>query len=148
MAKISFTFPYDTGLSKNEQHDFIPLGKKNEWEGLLGVPEQPQNRRMVVNKASATKFMGQIKELARSQCVLLKRKRGREFEPRKIWLRVMVYKPNMKADAINFLDMIADGVKWGIGIDDNVFSAVIDWELVTDGSERIEITVEQEVADV
>lgn len=147
MAKIqiSFEFPYDIKLSKNEWHVFTGA-TKNQWDGLPGVPVE-KRRSAVVNTATATALMGGVERLARGQCVLLKRNHDREFEPRKIWVRVMVYRPDMRGDPVNFLGMLCDGIKRGIRVDDNVFSGSWDWELVTDGSERIEIIVEQELKE-
>ena len=142
VIQISFEFPYDPDLSKNRWHVFTGVSN-NPYEGLPGVPET-KKRSAVVNAASATKLMGDVERLSRGQCVLLKRKHDKEFLPHKIWLRIMVYKPNMNLDAINVLGMLADGIKRGIRVDDNVFSAVVDWELVPLGEERIEIIVEQE----
>ena len=138
--KIEFEFPYDPKLSKNEWHVFTGVSK-NPYEGLPGVPVT-KRRSAVVNATSATKLMGDVERLARGKCILLKRLYGLEFKPCKIWLMIMVYKPDMNLDAINVLGMIADGIKRGIRVDDNVFSAVVDWKIDTDDP-RIMITVMQ-----
>ncbi len=141
---IQFTFPYDQRLSKNLWHVYTGA-TKNQWEGLPGVPVAGK-RRAVVNTQSANILMEGIERVSRGECILLERK-GFKFLPHKIWIHIMVYKPDMRLDAINVLGMICDGIKRGIKVDDNVFSAVVDWELVAKGSERIEIRVEQEQED-
>ncbi len=144
-VEIQFTFPYDPRLSKNDWHVYTSSASKSQWEGLPGVPVT-KRRRAVVNTESANKLMEGIERVSRGECVLLERK-GFKFLPHKIWIHIMVYKPDMRLDAINVLGMMADGIKRGIQVDDNVFSAVVDWELVAKGSEVIEIRVEQEQED-
>lgn len=51
----------------------------------------------------------------------------------KIWLDMLVQKPNHKGDAINLIDGVADALKEAIGIDDRWFSIrKLDWEIVKD----------------
>jgi hypothetical protein len=48
-----------------------------------------------------------------------------------VWLDIFVEKPNQKGDAINVLELVADGVKEGIGVDDRWFSIKrLDWAIV------------------
>lgn len=49
----------------------------------------------------------------------------------RIWLDIMVEKPNQRGDAINVVDFVADAVKDAIGIDDRWFSIRrLDWAVV------------------
>lgn len=49
----------------------------------------------------------------------------------KVYLDILVQKPSSRGDAINFLDVIADAVKKGIGLDDYWFAVRrLDWEIV------------------
>lgn len=48
-----------------------------------------------------------------------------EWENVKTWIEIMVYKSSQKGDAINVIDVIADCIKQGIGIDDMNFSLII-----------------------
>lgn len=51
----------------------------------------------------------------------------------KLWLSLFVEKPDNKSDAFNFLDVIADAVKDGLGLDDRWYSSdFIDWAIQKD----------------
>lgn len=59
------------------------------------------------------------------------RSSGITFYVGKVWIDILVQKPNMKGDAINLIDSICDAVKLAIGIDDRWFSIrKLDWEIV------------------
>ncbi len=47
----------------------------------------------------------------------------------KIWVKVIVMRPDMRGDPLNCLDLIADAVQRAIGVDDRWYSASVDWEL-------------------
>jgi Holliday junction resolvase RusA-like endonuclease len=48
----------------------------------------------------------------------------------KIWIEFFVQKPHHKGDAINVVDVICDGIKVGLGIDDRWFCLrQVDWEI-------------------
>ncbi len=49
----------------------------------------------------------------------------------KVWLDILVQKPNHKGDAVNVVDLICDAVKEAVGVDDRWFSIRrLDWEIV------------------
>lgn len=49
----------------------------------------------------------------------------------KVWLDVLVQKPDHKGDAVNVIDFVCDAVKVVIGVDDRWFSIRrLDWEVV------------------
>lgn len=49
----------------------------------------------------------------------------------KVWLDILVQKPNHKGDAVNVLDLVCDATKEAVGIDDRWFSIRrLDWEIV------------------
>lgn len=57
--------------------------------------------------------------------------RGIKFHVGKIWIDILVQKPNMRGDAINVIDSICDAVKKAIEVDDRWFSIrKLDWEIV------------------
>ncbi len=65
----------------------------------------------------------------------------------KVWIDLLVQKPNHRGDAINVLDLICDAVKDAIGIDDRWFSIRrLDWEIVK-RDPRIYIGVSQEITE-
>ena len=53
-----------------------------------------------------------------------------EIKHNKLWIELLVQKPNQRGDAINVLDVICDGIKKATGIDDRWYSVRrIDWEI-------------------
>ena len=49
----------------------------------------------------------------------------------KVWLDILIQKPNHRGDAANFVDLICDAVKDAIGIDDRWYSIRrLDWQIV------------------
>jgi len=58
----------------------------------------------------------------------------------KVWLNIHVTLPHRKIDPINVIDVVADGVKLGINIDDNWFAIEkLDWSMGQEGLVDIEI---------
>ena len=56
---------------------------------------------------------------------------GVKWRVNKVYLDILVQKPDMRGDAINVIDTIADAVKKGIDLDDNWFCIRrLDWEIV------------------
>jgi hypothetical protein len=48
----------------------------------------------------------------------------------KVWLDILVQKPNNRGDAVNVVDLVCDGIKVGLGLDDKWFSIRrLDWEI-------------------
>ena len=63
----------------------------------------------------------------------------------KVWLDIMVEKPNHRGDAVNVVDFVADAVKVGLGIDDRWFCIRrLDWRVVKINP-RLIIGVGQEI---
>lgn len=55
---------------------------------------------------------------------------GRAIHKHKVWLDIFVQKPNHRGDAVNVVDLVCDGVKAGLGLDDRWFSVRgIDWQV-------------------
>jgi Holliday junction resolvase RusA-like endonuclease len=49
----------------------------------------------------------------------------------KVWIDVLVQKPHHKGDAVNVLDLLFDGIKEGLGVDDRWFCIRrLDWQIV------------------
>lgn len=56
---------------------------------------------------------------------------GPAIVPAKVWIDVLVQKPDHKGDAINVVDTVCDALKEAIGLDDRWFSIYrLDWEIV------------------
>jgi hypothetical protein len=49
----------------------------------------------------------------------------------KVWIDLLIQKPNHKGDAVNVLDLVCDGLKAGLGIDDRWFCIRrLDWQII------------------
>lgn len=63
----------------------------------------------------------------------------------KVWLDIMVQKPNHKGDAVNVIDTVCDSIKKVIGVDDRWYSIRrLDWEIVKENP-QIFIGIGQEI---
>lgn len=73
--------------------------------------------------------------------------KGAEWYDGKVWIDIMVEKPNMKGDAINVVDMVCDAIKEAIGVDDRWFCIRrLDW-VVVKNNPMIYIGVGQSVTE-
>ncbi len=62
----------------------------------------------------------------------------------KVWIDILVQKSNHKGDAINVVDLVCDGIKKALPVDDRWYSIrSLDWEIVRGGG-HIFISVGQE----
>jgi hypothetical protein len=52
-----------------------------------------------------------------------------QWEKTKTWLFIHCLKKNERGDPNNVLDVLSDIVKRGIGIDDNIFASLVDYEV-------------------
>ena len=114
--KAKITVPYDTALSKNAMHGF--------------------GRGKVYVKGPTQAAMDAISYLIRPQCY------GYKWTDEKIYVQIMVYRPDMRGDPQNFVDTVCDAIKVGIGRDDNIYAVSVDWALDEDNP-HIDIEVEQ-----
>lgn len=58
---------------------------------------------------------------------------GRRVSQNRLWIDLLVRKPDHRSDALNFIDQIADAVKEAVSLDDNWFSLRrLDWEIAKD----------------
>ena len=49
----------------------------------------------------------------------------------KLWIDILVQKPDHRGDAVNVIDLVCDAIKDGVGLDDRWFSIRrLDWEIV------------------
>jgi hypothetical protein len=56
---------------------------------------------------------------------------GRRVAHNKVWIDILVQKPNHKGDAINVVDLVCDALKDALGVDDRWFCIRrLDWEVV------------------
>lgn len=125
-AEINIVIDYSGELSKN-----VILGRGNFGS-------------RVFMKKSATIRREEIAYLCKQE--MLKNKVS--FVEGKVWLDILVQKPTAgSGDALNVLDLIADAVQDGIGINDKWFCVKsIDWEIKKENP-KIFIQVLQEVKE-
>lgn len=64
--------------------------------------------------------------------------RGRKVAHNKVWIDILVQKPNHYGDAINVIDLVCDAIKDAIPVDDRWFCIRrLDWEIVKDDPQLI-----------
>ncbi len=70
--------------------------------------------------------------------------RGRQLARNKVWIEILVQKPNHRGDAVNVVDLVCDALKSAVGIDDRWFCIRrLDWEVVKEDPQLF-ITIGQE----
>ena len=114
--KGSITVPYSMALSKNVSHGY--------GHGRVYVSRETKAEMDAISYMLRPKFYGY------------------EWTDGKIYVRIKVYRPDLRSDPQNFVDTICDAIKAGIGRDDNVYAVSVDWEFDEDNP-RIDIEVEQ-----
>jgi hypothetical protein len=104
---IRFTYPYTQALSKNHIY-----------------ANTAQGHRFL--RAESRKAGDDIALLARSAI----NRSGQKLLQNKVWVDIFVQKSNNRSDAINVVDLVCDGLKIGIGVDDKWFCIRrLDWEI-------------------
>lgn len=102
----SVELPFSYELSKNHGMAFVK-------EGHLYLRRQTRERRRMIADAVALAVQ------------------GIEIAKNKLWLDLLVQKPDHRGDAVNVLDLVCDAVKDGIKLDDRWFSIYrVDWQIV------------------
>jgi len=118
---FSFKIPFDQNLSKNAL-----------WR---------------TGKFGHTYLRKEARELKETIGEIIKNSKVK-WRTNKVYIKILVQKPDMRGDAINFIDTICDGIKLGLHLDDNWFSlAGVDWEICKD-SPHVAIGLYQENKDV
>jgi hypothetical protein len=104
---IKIKLPFDYGLSKNAA-----------WSMARGANYVYMKKRHSALRDAIT-------------TMIRKNLEPKFFVQGKIWLDILIQKPNHHGDAINMVDGIADAVKLAINIDDRWFCIrKLDWEIV------------------
>lgn len=102
---VRFKFPFSNALSKNHIYAGTAFGHR------------------FMRKDSSSAKDG-IAYAARAAL------QGRKLKQNKVWIDIFVQKANQKSDAINVIDLVCDGLKIGLGVDDRWFSIrQLDWEI-------------------
>jgi len=119
--RVWFYIPYSRGLSKNALWSLDP------------------SRSHVYVRREVKQLKEQIAWHLRTNDI--------EWHQGKVWIDILVEKPDHKSDAINLVDTICDAVKEGLGIDDRWFAIRrVDWRIVK-SEPRVWIGVGQEVEE-
>lgn len=107
---IFITIPYSKHLSKNRT---TRVGRGPSGKGIAFVSKEVKAARK------------EIEWLVRS-------KLGPNTWPQaKTWVRIFVQKPTHASDAINVIDNVVDGIRDGLGLDDNWYAIEkLDWSVV------------------
>ena len=79
-------------------------------------------------KKESRAVRGQIAWLIKEQLL----KNNLKFVQDKVWISIFVQKPDMKSlDPINVVDLVCDGIKETLGVDDRWFCIkILDWQVV------------------
>lgn len=73
--------------------------------------------------------------------------KDRHVAHNKVWIDILVQKPNHRGDAINVVDLVCDAVKDAVPVDDRWFCIRrLDWEIVKDDPQLI-IGIGQETTE-
>lgn len=116
-------FPFDPALSKNK---IVRVG--------IG---RGKSRTVYNDKAHAAGRTALASEFK-------KRLKGQRVAHNKVWLDIVVYLPNHRYDAVNFVDAVCDALKTVIPVDDKWYSIQnLDWQ-VDPENPRIVVNVGQE----
>lgn len=144
VAGIKTSQAYSTGiLSAHSEEPAL------EWLVRFSVPYmQSASKNYIFGFGGSTGHVYKRRESAQYQeMVSLKaREAVRKFKvyQNKVWIDLFVQKPNHKSDPINVIDLVADGIKLGIGVDDRWFAIRrLDWEIVKEDP-KIYIGIGQE----
>jgi len=119
--QITFTTPYDPALSENIAYGYRGGGGKHKY--------------LKTKSKRARETVGWYCKLANNAA-------GARWQKGKIRVTIMVHRPHMRGDPINFQKLIVDGIKLVIGVDDNQYEGHTQWVLDRDNP-HFEITVTQ-----
>lgn len=118
---FGFKFPFSSALSKNAIWRFNGKGH-------------------IFNRAESNSMRQMITFLVKNQI----QKNNIKIIQNKLWVDIFVEKNNMRSDAINVIDLICDGIKDAIDIDDRWFSIKrLDWSVVKNDP-HVYVTIGQE----
>jgi len=108
---VRVAIPFEYGISKNAAWSFAGGGNG----GHVYLREKHKNIRELLTL--------HIKQACRNI----------EWYEDKVWIDILVQKPNHQGDAVNVIDAVCDAVKVAIGVDDRWFSIKrLDWEIAKD----------------
>lgn len=118
--------------SLTESAPFLP---DDGWMCAFKVPftmAASKNHTWSLSKGGGHVFKRQQSRRFQDLVAVKAKEATRQFKvfQNKLWIDLFVQKPNNKCDAINVIDVVCDGLKIGLGIDDRWFCIKqVDWEI-------------------
>jgi hypothetical protein len=130
----------EVGAERSDQHR-LPIswmsndGPDLEWIIRLAVPFQyslSKNHMFTTTRFGHVALRKESRGIRDEITQLLREAmRKREIKNNKLWIDILVQKPNHKGDAINVLDLVCDAIKDATGVDDRWYSIRrLDWQIV------------------
>lgn len=111
--KVRIKYPFTYDLSKNSIW-------RNTGRGYVFLRAESRKAKEEIGRLLLAKIKENNIKIARN----------------KIWLKLLVEKPNHRGDAINVVDLVSDAIKEVVGVDDRWFSfRGIDWRVVKENPE-------------
>jgi len=117
---------------------FDPKGPDLLWNLRVAVPfsyAASKNHIYTMRKTGHVALRREAKAIR--QAIVARLKQGLHclrIAHNKVWIDILVQKPDHKGDAVNVVDLVCDAVKQAVGVDDRWFSIRrLDWEIAKDG---------------
>ncbi len=114
---------------------FDPVGPDLAWYVRIGVPfsyAASKNHIYTMRRNGHRALRREARAFRRE--VVLALRGGLHCAPvvhNKVWVDILVQKPDHRGDAVNVIDLVCDAVKDAVGVDDRWFSIRrLDWEVV------------------
>ncbi|NRA37013.1 MAG: RusA family crossover junction endodeoxyribonuclease [Planctomycetes bacterium] len=116
--KRHISVPFSYAVSKNNMYAF-------RGHGRVGIKRESRACRNHITRAM--------------QAAL----RDQRVAHNKVWIEILVQKPNHKGDAVNVIDLVCDALKDAMPVDDRWYCIrVLDWHIVKENP-RLHITIGQ-----
>jgi len=114
---------------------FDPRGPELRWQVRIAIPFSyaASKNHIYALRRSGHVALRRESRAKRDEIVLLIRDalRGRHVANNKVWIDILVQKPNHRGDAVNVVDLVCDALKKAVGVDDRWFCIRrLDWEVV------------------
>jgi hypothetical protein len=107
------------------------------WSARIAVPfsyAASKNHIYAMNKGGHVMLRRESRAIRDGVTVAIRSAiKGMPLVNNKVWIDILVQKPDNRGDAINVVDLVCDGLKVGLGVDDRWFSIRrLDWQIVKD----------------
>lgn len=129
-----------------------PMTVKLAWAARVAVPfdwAASKNHTFTIRKEGHVELRAEARAFRQMLGLSLKRAlAGTKVVQNKVWLDILIQKPNQRGDAANFVDLICDAVKDVIGVDDRWYSIrFLDWQIVKTAPQIIVGVGQEDVRD-